>query len=1309
MQAYPHYLVLENLESIIDYSPLIVAPETSILDAIALIAKHGKSVLVKSNYHIVGYLTQQDIVELVAAGSDWQNATICKLMQTSIMQIQIPSINNLATVISLLFESDLQLLAVVDQQEQIIGTISPESICLGLIPQAEKIKAAKQVELAVLERVKLADFRSQVNAIITQSTTVQTMLSDCTGAMVRHLNAAFVRIWILNQEEQILELKVSSGIYTHTDGIHSRIAMGKLKIGLIATEGKPLLSNSVQNDPRFHDQEWAKREGMVAFAGYPLIAEGETIGVMALFSPQVLTETTFASLGIVAKEIAIEIKRKQREFALRESEERFRNLVEASSDLIWEVDENIVYTYLSPKVTEILGYQPQEVLGKTPFELMPLREAESINNILMPIFATRQSFKCIENTNLHKDGHLVVLETSGVPIFNLEGQFCGYRGIDRDITVRKQQAATLWETQQRLEAILNNFPGIIYLLDTDNKYLLVNKQFEKISNLKKEQIIGKTVYDIWPEEIAEEFVTNILEVITDGKVRENEEVAPHQDGLHTYLSVHFPLKNVNEITHAVCGISIDITDRKLAEQELYQSEEYLRLLIEGVKDYAIYMLDLQGQVMSWNSGAECITGYKSSEIIGRNFSCFFQPKDIINQMPQKQLEMAKVNGRCECESIFIRQDGCPFWANCILTPLHDENGNLRGFSKVTRDITERKLTEQSLLRLQKAIESTSDAVCITDTRGEAIYVNPAFTEIFDYTHVQLNTYGGLSANFKNQHLFTKIFDTVERGQSWRGEVAMKTQYGEDVQIDLRTDAIKDHTESIVGVINIFTDITQRKLIEEGLRLRDRAIAASSNGIVIVDVTSPENSIIYVNLAFERITGVSMAEVLGQHFPLPQTVDINQPALVELENAMSAGKYCTVILRNYSQDGSLFWHELNISPVHDLSGNLTHYIGIQTDITASKQTETTLLLTQERLKYLLTSSPAVIYTCKSSNDFSTIFISDNIQDMVGYEAQQFLEDSGFLHSHIHPEDLPQVLTALSQVLEQKQYGLEYRFLHQDGTYRWLYDHGKVVWDEVGNPLEFVGCWADITSRKQLEQELRVALETEKELNELKSRFISMTSHEFRTPLSTILSSSELLEHYSDKWSQEKQLTHLRRIQTAAHRMTEMLDDILVSGKAEAGKLEYRPFKFDLVEYCHQLVEEVKLNLRDQHLISFSSEFASIYCYMDDKLLGHILSNILSNAIKYSTPESIIKFTLLCEHRQAVFVIQDQGIGIPEADIPHLFEYFHRAENVGNILGTGLGLAIVKKCVDIYQGEISVTSKIGIGTKFTIKLPLEKNAQ
>lgn len=310
----------------------------------------------------------------------------------------------------------------------------------------------------------------------------------------------------------------------------------------------------------------------------------------------------------------------------------------------------------------------------------------------------------------------------------------------------------------------------------------------------------------------------------------------------------------------------------------------------------------------------------------------------------------------------------------------------------------------------------------------------------------------------------------------------------------------------------------------------------------------------------------------------------------------------------------------------------------------------------------------------------------------------------MDNNLHPEDREQVLLAIPEILKIGGFAQEYRFAHKDGSYRWLLDQCKVICDEAGNCLEIVGFLTDITQRKQLEEDLKIALDKEKELNELKSRFVSMTSHEFRTPLSTILSSSELLEHYRHKWTLEKQTSHLHRIQSSVQHLTRLLNDILTISKAEAGKFDFKPSFINFVDYFYNLVEETQINACETHTIDFICECKLTEAYMDRNLLEHIFSNLLSNAIKYSPKNSTIKFTITTSNHEAIFVIQDQGIGIPKEDLPHLFDSFHRATNVGNIQGTGLGLSIVKKCVDIHQGTIKIDSKLEIGTIFTITLPL-----
>lgn len=257
------------------------------------------------------------------------------------------------------------------------------------------------------------------------------------------------------------------------------------------------------------------------------------------------------------------------------------------------------------------------------------------------------------------------------------------------------------------------------------------------------------------------------------------------------------------------------------------------------------------------------------------------------------------------------------------------------------------------------------------------------------------------------------------------------------------------------------------------------------------------------------------------------------------------------------------------------------------------------------------------------------------------------------------------------------------------------------------IEGIVCVAqDITERKRAEAEINNALKIEKELNELKSRFITMASHEFRTPLATILSSTELLEHYSYKWTEEKKIEHFQRVQTAVKNMTQLLNDVLLIGKAESGKIEYNPTLLNLGKLCQDNTEEVQAIAGTKHILTFSSVGQSNDVFIDEKLLRHILNNLLTNAVKYSPEGGPVLFNLICDREAAVFSIQDRGIGIPPEDEEKLFESFHRGTNVSTIPGTGLGLAIVKKSVELHGGKITMKSEVGVGTTFTVTLPLNK---
>lgn len=268
-------------------------------------------------------------------------------------------------------------------------------------------------------------------------------------------------------------------------------------------------------------------------------------------------------------------------------------------------------------------------------------------------------------------------------------------------------------------------------------------------------------------------------------------------------------------------------------------------------------------------------------------------------------------------------------------------------------------------------------------------------------------------------------------------------------------------------------------------------------------------------------------------------------------------------------------------------------------------------------------------------------------------------------------------------------------------------GSPLKEKSGEIRGAVVVFWDISERRQAKT-LERALAKERELNNFRSQFISTVSHEFRTPLSTILTAVELLVCYEERATQEQKQNYLQRIKGAAQRMTKLMEDVLIMGQAASGRLEVTLAPLNLERFCRDLVAEISLLEAQGNRITLTTEGNCTEALMDERLLSYILSNLLSNALKYSPADSKIQFELKSntEAQVATFSIQDEGIGIEQEEQSQIFESFYRGKNVQSIPGTGLGLAIVKRCVEQLQGEILVTSTVGVGSKFTVKLPINQ---
>ncbi|MBI5909966.1 MAG: PAS domain S-box protein [Betaproteobacteria bacterium] len=505
---------------------------------------------------------------------------------------------------------------------------------------------------------------------------------------------------------------------------------------------------------------------------------------------------------------------------------------------------------------------------------------------------------------------------------------------------------------------------------------------------------------------------------------------------------------------------------------------------------------------------------------------------------------------------------------------------------------------------------------------------------------------------------------------------------------------------------------ENALLLKKLRVAEKSLtAALAEQQLIFDTAAvgiafvSRRTVLKCNRRFAEILGYPSEEITGQ----PAQVWFQSD-----EDFMQAGSHAYARLaqgESYSaelllrkKDGNPIWVFTDSRAIDAAEPQAGIIIGIG-DITERKLAEAALQQTKERLDLAMQSSAISIWEWDARR--GTIYLDAALAQMTGDEPRERYLTLEEMAPLVHPDDVEAVRQAQTDCIEglRPLYRIEHRLKTASGDWVWVLSRGRVVERAGdGSALRMAGTNVDITQRKRAEVELLSALQREKELSEMKSKFVSIASHELRTPLATILSSAELLEHYSDGLSAEDKLKMLHGIQGAVKRMNAMIEDVLVIGKAEAGALQFEPKPVDLRELCRKVVEELRPGVAKQHVIQFEQQFERGNLNLDEKLLRHILTNLLSNAVKYSPAGSTVSLQLAERDGKALIEVGDQGIGIPVEDQARLFESFHRASNVGNRQGTGLGLVIVKKAVELHGGTISIDSKVDAGTRISVRLPL-----
>lgn len=646
--------------------------------------------------------------------------------------------------------------------------------------------------------------------------------------------------------------------------------------------------------------------------------------------------------------------------------------------------------------------------------------------------------------------------------------------------------------------------------------------------------------------------------------------------------------------------------------------------------------------------------------------------------------------------------------------------------------------EEGSLLLLTAFEVAGVGVCFTDEAGNFIRVNPAFCKMLGYRADELvgRPWALIATPALAPNPAAFYAELLADASRVKGEWEVRRKDGTHLTTLVSCKPTPRPGGSVL-LVSTFTDIQERKDAElevqrlnrelEGriaertaelsqrlhqLEASEAALRASeqqyrqvfdnvSEGIIVVQ----DGRIALANASAERVLGHDASYLAAQPITVVIHPDDHEMVLDRYRRRMQGlpveSAYYFRVVR---PAGEVIWVELSAVLIewHGLQATLAFI----TDITDRKLLEENLSQALDERETILENAVAGIALLNPKGRL--MWGNQALGEIFGFDV---LEKGGTSLECYYPsrDEYLRVGTAVSAaVREGRAYATELQARRADGTLFWVQLSGKAV---NAKDLSRGTVWTvlDITRRKQAEQDIQRALEQQRELNELKSRFVSMTSHEYRTPLATILAAAELLRDYGDKLPREEVRSVLGSIENSVRRMTQMLEDILLIGRADAGRLEYVPSALSVADVCREIATEaIHAAAVDSGRLDVRCDGASAKAMLDSRLLRHILGNLLSNGFKYSPDGGLVTLAVSGADDSLRFEVRDCGIGIPPEALPRLFETFHRAANVGNITGTGLGMAIVQRAVQLHGGTISVSSRLGEGSTFTVDLPWRKPA-
>lgn len=1055
----------------------------------------------------------------------------------------------------------------------------------------------------------------------------------------------------------------------------------------------------------------------------------------------------------------VRAEKRTAERKLRESEARYKNLFENNHAVMLIIDPiTSAIVDANPAAARYYGWSKDELRRMKISEINMLTQDEVFAEMDRARTEQRNQFFF---KHRRADGLIRDVEVYSGPI-QIEGQELLY-SIVHDITDRIQAEDHLRLQSAALDAAAN----AIVITDVEGTIVSVNQAFTALTGFEPAESIGRNPRDLVRSGVQDKaFFQNLWNTILAGHVWNGEIVNRRKDGtLYTEEQSITPVHNRDGRIANFIAIKQDITERRQAEETLRSSEERFRRAIADAP-FPMLMHAETGEIVLVNQTWTDITGYTHAEIptidawteraYGERKAIVQEEIDRLYRMQERQAEGEYV--------ITTRSGEKRIW-DFSSSPVGQLSNGRRLVLSMAVDITERKQAQEALqaseIKYRQIVETAHEGICVLDIEHHVTFANNRMARMLGYSVGEMlgKSFFNFVVSDEDKKLAKSQISRRQQGFPGQYELTLKRQDGSPLIVFVSASAVMDEKNRYRGSQAMITDITELKqtqLAQQEQQVLSEALADVAMVLnTTLDLAEVLNRILgqlvrvlpydaaYVMLVEDGMARV--AQCWGfERFGMEEEMSRLQVAVGDLPDfrAMGATRQPFVIsnipeygnwvdisatrwaksfiaapilrgdevlgflgLLNASVDFFDEFHAPRLQAFADQASTALHNAQLYEEIQRyageleQRVLERTVQLQREkeRIEAILRSTDDVIILCQP--DGKVMQTNPAFYEVFASCVEEILSQS--LITLADSDDVPILEEALEAVVASgRSQRVEITVVCQfraDIVISPIFEHAKQV-------SGIICTLRDISVHHRMQNHLRQMLSREVELSEMKSRYVSMAAHDLRNPLAVIQNSVEIIRHYGNRLSEDKIAEKHERISKNIAVMVEMLDDILTLGKTESGRLSCDPVSVDVVDFCQGLMAEMGTIAGGGSRINFAYECESCKALIDVKLMRHVLSNLLSNALKYSPEESQVFFALSFSSDELIFEIKDQGIGIPEEDQKRLFEAFHRASNARKVPGTGLGLAIVKQSVDLHGGTIAFESIEGHGTKFTVAIPM-----